>query len=697
MESYIVAFECAALVVATLIAISSLDDLFVDSVFWIAMAKRRFLGKGEPRTVSPETLIEKPEAPIAIMLPAWQEADVIASMVENAVHTLFYRNYFIFIGSYANDAETILEVEKLAARYGRVRHVRVPHYGPTCKADCLNHIVADILRLEKEVDIEFAGLVLHDSEDVLHPLELHLFNYLLPSRDMIQLPVVSLEQRFTDFVAGTYMDDFAESHAKDLVVRQMLAKSVPSAGVGTCFSRRAIEVMLEAGEPFNTQTLTEDYDVGSRLAKRGLNASIELYPVEFRSRQFGHFGRGPERVGTTSMPLCVREHFPNTFRASYRQKARWILGIALQGWAQLGWDRSIVSNYFLCRDRKALITPTLAVLAYVLTAMYLGATIWSFASGGAAIPIFSNHPIASYLFSFNLFALAARVVQRVYFVAKIYCWTHAFLAVPRMVVLSFINFAASVRAIRIFVGSKFSGNPIAWDKTNHRFPSDEALGKEKRRLGEILRGWDVVSSPMLEKALLYQKREGGMLGDLLVRDGVIDEDVLTEAISTQNQLPRAELNLDMVCEHLDLLDWATMTQLQILPFGISSKGEALLAVAKPLACEQTRLIRSRMSKGYREHIVPQSRIKEILAELTNIPERNIPVPSVPRVHELLLSQKQLKKKELQNLLKDYNVARHGTIGQFLVAKGTITQATLDKTLELRTSLIESRRQERVHA
>ena len=32
-------------------------------------------------------------------------------------------------------------------------------------------------------------MVLHDSEDVLHPLELKFFNYLLPRKDMIQLPV----------------------------------------------------------------------------------------------------------------------------------------------------------------------------------------------------------------------------------------------------------------------------------------------------------------------------------------------------------------------------------------------------------------------------------------------------------------------------------------------------------------------------
>ena len=40
------------------------------------------------------------------------------------------------------------------------------------------------------------------------------------------------------------MDEFAEWHAKDLVVRESVSGSVPSAGVGTCFSRRALLALV---------------------------------------------------------------------------------------------------------------------------------------------------------------------------------------------------------------------------------------------------------------------------------------------------------------------------------------------------------------------------------------------------------------------------------------------------------------------
>ncbi|MAM41277.1 MAG: type II secretion system protein E [Erythrobacter sp.] len=693
MDQFATTLQWAALIVATLIALSSLDDLFVDGVFWAMILKRKIVNLRRPGPASAESIVEKIEAPMAIMLPAWKEYDVIDSMIENAANALAYRNYFIFVGTYANDAETIAAVEKVAQRYKQVRHVRLPHDGPTCKADCLNFIIADIIAFEKSREIEFAGVILHDSEDVLHPLELHLFNYLLPYKDMIQLPVVSLEQRYTDFVAGTYMDEFAEWHAKDLLVRQRLAKVVPSAGVGTCFSRRAISVLLESGQAFNTDTLTEDYDIGNRLAERGMKSVIEFYPVEFRTRRGALFGLGPDKMVTFSMPLCVREHFPNTFRTSYRQKARWILGITIQGWLQLGWNRSLASNYFLFRDRKALVTPTLTITAYLLVLAYLGLNLHAYLTGSAPITLFSGHWLETLLLWFNLAALAARLGQRIFFVERIYGWGHAFMSIPRVFVLSFINFAASIRAIRIFLTSRVTGNSIAWDKTMHRFPSDEWLDEDRRRVGEILLSWEAVSPPALEKALREQKLKGGLIGDLLILDGAIDEEMLAEAIATQSRLPRAELNIEMVEENLHLFNEEIMARYNVLPFGTLKGGDVMLAVTKPLPSVEKEWMRSRLGRPFRQYIVRESTLRDIMSTLLDQPKWTVPIPPVPRIHEWLIEQKLLSKRRLRTALQDYDIARDGTIAQYLLAKGVISQEVLNDAMAARAGIIEKRREE----
>ncbi len=72
------------------------------------------------------------------------------------------------------------------------------------------------------------------------------------------------------------MDEFAELHAKDILVREAIARQVPSAGVGTCFSRRAVMALLADGEgvAFDVQSLTEDHDIGIRLRAKGISVRL---------------------------------------------------------------------------------------------------------------------------------------------------------------------------------------------------------------------------------------------------------------------------------------------------------------------------------------------------------------------------------------------------------------------------------------
>ncbi len=229
LAQYYQGLEYVAATVAAIILLSSLDDLFIDIWFWTRKFWRKFMIERRYSPLTVEQLNARDEQPIAIMVPAWHEQDVIAAMIENLVHVVDYRAYTIFVGTYQNDAATIREVERMRHRYKHLHRAEVPHDGPTCKADCLNWLVQAILHYEYEAGTEFAGVVMHDSEDVLHPIELKFFNYLLPRKDMIQLPVASLERNWYELVAGTYMDEFAEWHAKDLVVRESLAGAVPSA------------------------------------------------------------------------------------------------------------------------------------------------------------------------------------------------------------------------------------------------------------------------------------------------------------------------------------------------------------------------------------------------------------------------------------------------------------------------------------
>lgn len=466
------ALEWLTVAVAIVIFVSSADDFFIDAYYWIRRTRRRLFVRPKYPPLPLEKLAEKPEKPLAIMVPAWKESEVIAAMLWTNTELIRYRNYHFFVGAYQNDPATAAEVAKVAAHYPNVHCVTVPHDGPTCKADCLNTIIAGIHEYERENGIEFAGIAMHDAEDIIHPLELRFFNYLIDRKDLIQLPIFSLRCPPTAIVAGTYMDEFAEWHSKDLVVRESMTGTVPCAGVAACFSRRAIRALSDetGGAPFNTSTLTEDYDIAFRLKKLGMKEVFVRFPVKqaVEARREG----GLEVVDQHA-PIAAKEYFPSAFVAAYRQRARWILGIAFHGWKSIGWRASWPGRYFLLRDRKTLITSPANMIAMFLIVQFLlvEGALRLFANLPHVATIFETSPTMQTLLLINFGFLLLRLFHRVYFTTSIYGAAHGALSIPRLFVSNLINYFAVSRAIGVYVDSAITGRKIVWDKTVHTFPT----------------------------------------------------------------------------------------------------------------------------------------------------------------------------------------------------------------------------------
>lgn len=674
--------EIATIVVAVLILISSLDDLFIDLWYWSRRLFRKFTADRRYRPLTAEQLMARDEQPLAIMVPAWLEYDVIAPMIENMVSTLDYQNYVVFVGTYINDQRTIDEVERMRRRYKQLHRVEVPHAGPTCKADCLNWVIQAIFLHEKTHGMTFAGVVLHDSEDVLHPLELRLFNYLLPRKDMIQLPVVSLERNWYEWVAGTYMDEFAEWHGKDLVVRESMTDTVPSAGVGTCFSHRALRVL--AGEtqnqPFNTDSLTEDYDVGARLAKVGMNAIFVRFPVQFRVLRKSWFRKPYE--STLKMPLCVREFFPDTFRTAFRQKARWTLGIGLQGWEQMGWSGSLANRYLLFRDRKGIVTAFVSIIAYVILLQLLGLIILR-QSGlwDVSFPTpFETSGAIKYLLLANGIALAWRIAHRCYFTTVLYGWQHGLLSIPRMVVGNFVNFMAASRAWRMFLVGKVLNRKLVWDKTMHDFPSTDLVAFAPRKLGSVLLSWQAINETDLQSALAEQKTRHMPLGRILLSNGWLDDETLAEAIAFQNDLPRVFNVAAMAQDSTQALDDEFALRWRVVPLGLNADGRAQVAVASPLTAEGLQQISDELGTEPLQLIARES---EIVAQLRqqNVREgQSVPDARAPLLGDLLIEMGLLDRDVFSRAMLQYRPQHHGRIGDYLVDSGVLPRSTIEKAV-----------------
>jgi adsorption protein B len=687
IADYYAGLEILAAIVAIVIFVSSIDDLFIDIWYWGRRIYRHFtLQRRNYSKLTAQQLLERGEQPLAIMVPAWQEHDVIAAMVQNMVEVLDYQNYVVFVGTYVNDPATIEEVERMKKRYRQIVRVEVPHPGPTSKADCLNFVVAEIFNHERETGVEFAGVVLHDSEDVLHPMELKFFNYLLPRKDMIQLPVASLEREWYELVAGTYMDEFAESHAKEMVVRESVSGMVPSAGVGTCFSRKALASLVGSthNKPFNINSLTEDYDVGMRLASLGMESIFGVFPVTFRVRRTSWSSKSKPRELLVNMPLCVREYFPDNFRLAYRQKSRWVLGIGLQSWEQIKWQGSLAARYLLLHDRKGVVTSFISILAYILVLQFIVFHV-GLSTGwwDAYYPsMFGEYSFWRKLIYVNAFFLAIRAAHRVYFTTVLYGWEHGLMALPRMVIGNFVNCMAVARAWRLFLSYLFRGKKLVWDKTMHEFPTGAQLARKRQRLGELLQSWQAVDEGKLARALEQQASTQTPLGRVLVSNGWLDEETLAEAIAYQADLPRVNLTSDMVRSNAGMLPVDLAIRHRAIALGLNKAGGPVVAVASPLSPQAVAELTTALQAQPLQRIAREGEIAvalRMLREASGAPPQS--VPSGPLLGDMLIERGLLKKDVFDTAMRDYRPALHGRIGDYLVDRRVIPRDVVEQVVQ----------------
>lgn len=421
------------------------SDLAVDLI-WISLRlKRAILG------IRPATLdtLPPPGCPgrLAVLVPVWHEDNVIGPMLGAALKAWDGDDFRIFVGCYPNDPATIAAVG--AVSDPRVRLVIGPRPGPTTKADNLNTLWRAMLNAER-AEGRFKAVVLHDAEDVVHSAELGLFDRMIERFDLVQLPVLPLPDPSSRLTAGSYLDEFAESHGKEMVVREALGAGLPSAGVGCAVSRDALAALAGGGDaPFDAESITEDYELGLRLHTLGRRgAFVRLL------------------AGSRRAVIATRGHFPARWHEAVAQKSRWMAGIALAGWDRLGWSGGIAERWMRLRDRQAPLAALLLVIAYL---SMVAIPLVGVAAMLAGSPVLLVTPVLAVLMQVGLALLGWRLVMRFAFVAHAYGLAEGLRAVPRVAVSNALAIVAAREAFARYFRARRTGRP-EWGKTAHVFP-----------------------------------------------------------------------------------------------------------------------------------------------------------------------------------------------------------------------------------
>jgi adsorption protein B len=435
-----------ALFAAAGFLVLGLGDLAVDLVWAVLRLKRRSEA-ADPRPTRPA------RRTLALFVPAWDEAAVIGPMLRTTLAAYRGVDFRLYLGCYPNDPATAAAAAAAVVGDPRIRIIVGARKGPTTKADCLNTLWRALAADEAAGPWRADGIVLHDAEDVVHPGEAALF-LRHGEADLVQLPVLPLTDPDSRLVAGHYADEFAEAHGKELVVRQWLGAGLPAAGVGCVLSRGSLDALAAAagGSPFDAASLTEDYELGLRIAEAGGRALFLR-----------------ERHGDGSL-IATREYFPATIGAAVRQKSRWMTGIALCGWDRLGWRGGLAERWMRLRDRQGPLAALVLFSGYASLLMWLALKVSEGLGGGGPAPL----PQAlSLLVRINLVLLLWRLAVRSAFTAAAYGPGEGLRAVPRALVGNAVTMLAAAAALaRYRKLGRTRRSP--WDKTAHRFPAEAA-------------------------------------------------------------------------------------------------------------------------------------------------------------------------------------------------------------------------------
>jgi adsorption protein B len=272
---------------------------------------------------------------------------------------------------------------------------------------------------------------------------------------MVQLPVLPLATPGYRLTHGVYCDEFAEFQTKDVPARKALGGFLPSNGVGTGYTRRALEALAASAsnQVFDPTCLTEDYDCGIRLHRLGFR---QLFvPIRFQD----------------GAPVATREYFPQRFRQAVRQRTRWVIGIALQGWERHGWRGGPGSVYWFWRDRKGLIGNPLSLFGNLICLYGLGTLIGCRLSGSPwGLGEVTFTPEARVWLQAALVSQAFRLLVRACCTARIYGWAHAAGVPVRAVAANWINAIATVLAILRYAHARLLRQSHVWLKTTHTYP-----------------------------------------------------------------------------------------------------------------------------------------------------------------------------------------------------------------------------------
>ncbi|MDJ0922826.1 MAG: glycosyltransferase family 2 protein [Henriciella sp.] len=259
----------------------------------------------------------------SVLVPVYREAPVMAQLAE-ALGKLSWpaAKLDIQILIEADDIETLNAAH--AADFPRgTRKTIVPPGGPRTKPNALNYGLARA----------YGNYVcIYDAEDRPHPEQLReahaKFATSVPETVCVQAPLVG-DNGGAGFVAGHWGLEYAVQFGLLLPAQAKLKLPISIGGTSNHFRTEAVK----AAGGWDAWNVTEDADLGLRLARRGLRVSyLHLPTLEDAPERFGDWTAQRSRwIKGFILTWCVLMREPATLYRQLGHRGFWALQLTLGG------------------------------------------------------------------------------------------------------------------------------------------------------------------------------------------------------------------------------------------------------------------------------------------------------------------------------------------------------------------------------
>jgi type IV pilus assembly protein PilB len=138
------------------------------------------------------------------------------------------------------------------------------------------------------------------------------------------------------------------------------------------------------------------------------------------------------------------------------------------------------------------------------------------------------------------------------------------------------------------------------------------MARKRKKLGNILLSWGVVSEKDLDDAIKFAKNTHRRLGDALVEMNLVDEEQVTKAMATQFDLEYVDLDHNVVdMTALELIPDELIRRHLVLPMG-RENGRLKIIIHDPLDLDTMDLLRFRLNTELECALAPKTKIKRYI-------------------------------------------------------------------------------------